>query len=149
FRIERLRKIDAQRLGAEWLSKWTKPACGHVGCSFSSDSLCLPSDAFATASTSPTPPNQSTPQFGNLRKIKKRRRRSRKSDDCSGRIRSRADRRAVDDQAAVFVYLLTFVPRGLGIKIEAERRRQHGGGEILGLFAARLRGRPVPVAKRK
>src|SRR5208337_295181 len=58
------------------------------------------------------------------------------------------DRRAVDDQAAVFVYLLALVPRGLGIKIEAQCRGQHGRGEILSLFAARSRGHAVSVQLR-
>src|SRR6516162_355800 len=55
------------------------------------------------------------------------------------------DRRAVDDQTAVFVYLFALVPRGLWIKIQAERRGQHGRREILGLITARLRGHAVSV----
>src|SRR6266404_628324 len=58
------------------------------------------------------------------------------------------DRGAVDDQAAVFVYLLALVPRGLGIKIEAQGRGQHGRGEILSLLTARLRGHAVSVQLR-
>src|SRR5262244_2736081 len=58
------------------------------------------------------------------------------------------DRRAVDDQVAVFVYLPALVPRRLGIEIEAKRRGQHGRGKILGLFTARLRGHPVAVQLR-
>src|SRR6516225_2722028 len=37
-------------------------------------------------------------------------------------LRCGSDRRAVNDQAAVFVYLLTLIPRGLGIKVEAKCR---------------------------
>ena len=55
------------------------------------------------------------------------------------------DRRAVDDQAAVLVYLLALVPRGLGVKIEAQCRGQHGRGEILSLFTTCLRGHAVSV----
>src|SRR6516165_3512119 len=58
------------------------------------------------------------------------------------------DRRAVNDQAAVFVYLFALVPRGLWIKIQTEGRGQHGRGEILGLFTARLRGHAVSVQLR-
>src|SRR5262245_41071519 len=58
------------------------------------------------------------------------------------------DRRAVDDQAAELVELLALVPRGLGIEIEAEGRGQHRRSEVFGLFAARLRGHPIPVQLR-
>ena len=58
------------------------------------------------------------------------------------------DRRAVDNQTAVFVYLFALVPRGLGIKIQAQRRGQHGRGEILSLLTARLCGHAVSVQLR-
>jgi len=58
------------------------------------------------------------------------------------------DRPAVNDQAAVFVYLFALVPRRLGLEIEAECRGQHGGGKILGLFTTRLCGHAVSVQLR-
>ena len=76
------------------------------------------------------------------------------SGDCTNPVIVRAafgcgrDRRAVNDQAAVFVYLFALVPLGLGIKIQAERLGQHRRGEILSLFTARLRGHAVSVQLR-